>query len=562
MKRLRIRGQICLTVILGMLILCVTFATLLMSVAKMLATQGVHKQLNISLKYAEYVIDTKYEGAYSVEDNLLMKGNTVLNNSYLLNTLKEETAYEYTLYVGDTRVNTTIKDSDLIGTKADNTVLEAVFIHDEIFIDEIEINKVIYDGMYIPLKNKAGETMGMLFSGRNKMELLESFSRLNRLVWSISFIIGAMICGVIAIRINIITRRIYEVNKHLLLMRDRIFTNKVEAELLSRKDEVGDLANGLDIMQEAMIILLKGIIYVTRTVNERAIRLSGISSNMAGDAQNVVTTIGEMNVAIAKQATDLNNINSIADQLGVSIEEIMYSIMTIEKRSDHIATMSEQSNVKMKEAVITVENLNESFDAYSEGMRQFEHKVKAINEITTLINNIADQTNLLALNAAIEAARAGEAGRGFSVVAEEIRRLAEQSKGSASEIVELINMISKDTAGIINRTELMGNHLSAQAEYINQTINDFQDIVQAVDDIVPEIRTINEEMQKVNAKNQTMLGQIQNASSIAEHISNSCKDVVNVAENMQESADKTAHTANLLEEVAKELNEQMDTYTI
>jgi methyl-accepting chemotaxis protein len=197
-------------------------------------------------------------------------------------------------------------------------------------------------------------------------------------------------------------------------------SNDAQHEHMIRKDEIGDLARGIQLMQESLRKIVRAV--------------QSTATQVAGGSEQVSTTAQQMSQGATEQASSAEEVSSSVEELAATIKQ---------NNDNSLATVQ----ISQKAAADAAEG-GKAVDEAVAAMKVIAGKVDIINEI-------ARQTNLLALNAAIEAARAGDAGKGFAVVASEVRKLAERSQSAASEITTLSasTVASAATAGeIIGRT--------------------------------------------------------------------------------------------------------------
>jgi methyl-accepting chemotaxis protein len=195
-------------------------------------------------------------------------------------------------------------------------------------------------------------------------------------------------------------------------------------------------------------------------------------------------------------------------------------------------------------------------------MRVFQTNINKIDEMTTLIKQIANQTNLLALNAAIEAARAGEAGKGFAVVAEEIRKLADQTKRSSEDINQLVSTISSQTGNIVEDMEVVNGELTDQESNAGATADSFAGTATLINHCVDNISEVYERAQKINEDKNEILGAIENSSSMSEEISGASESIAATAEEMSASTQEVSSAAAMLNAMTNDMIKHVEMFKV
>lgn len=299
--------------------------------------------------------------------------------------------------------------------------------------------------------------------------------------------------------------------------------------------------------------MIKNVKDSVNNVNLQAMNLSSVSEEMAASSENATKSIQEVSKSNEAQSGNLLDINSELNEFGNRIEKIVDAMKTIDFNSRNINTMAMDSDVKLEVLVKSINDLIASFKDFTEKTNALGVKISKINDITSYINNISEQTNLLALNASIEAARAGEHGRGFSVVAEEIRKLAEESKGSTQSISELTAGIENDTSKIMTMTNSMNNKLNEQTKVIETSLESFKLIISAVEVVLPEIDEVAESVSDLDKEKNNITMKVSNTSSLAEEISSASEEIAASSEELSNSTNEVAKSASILNNVTKEV---------
>lgn len=328
------------------------------------------------------------------------------------------------------------------------------------------------------------------------------------------------------------------------------FTEKIEVD---SKSEFGIMKASLSKTIESISSLIKSIHEKSQTIEEKTVSLSAVSEEMAGSSDNVCAAIQQTSVGVASQADDLLKITDVLNKFSSELGTMVKSIEDIHSNSNDINSMANENHKDLQILVESVTRINSSFEDFAVKISHMGQNITQINQITNVINSIAEQTNLLALNAAIEAARAGESGRGFSVVAEEIRKLAEESKISSKDITNLISSISQESSDMLKSADVMSGELDSQVTVINTSIQSFKKIIDAVEKVIPKIQIINLSASNINNDKDVILQKIHSSSSVAEEVSASTEEITASTEEMNASSQQVADAAHSLNILTKEM---------
>lgn len=324
---------------------------------------------------------------------------------------------------------------------------------------------------------------------------------------------------------------------------------------VKRRDEFGQIATSIDHMiagVRALIVEVKGVMETVKNASEL---VGGNTSRLIDSNNEISQAIGEIERGAQSQAEDSQDcarrINQLSDQI-----DYVYQY------ADEISRISEDANRTISEGMDVINDLSEKSgatvnitDAIRKDMISLNEQTKSIAGFADLINEIASQTNLLSLNASIEAARAGEAGRGFSVVAEEIRNLADQSLKAAEQIGGIVEQIRKQTGQTVDSVHRAGEIVESQSGSLNNTRDAFHNVYERMQRMVENLSQITGGMSMIENTSKETVGAIMNISAVSEENSANSGQVEGNVERQKEFVEELHKTVALLEEKAAHMEE-------
>lgn len=551
--KLNLRSKILLINISLLLFLSITMLALVFYETTKTVDEGVYSQLNSNINLGYSMLDKKYPGQWSIEGDKLFKGSTLINgDTEFVDEFKSATNSPATIFLKDTRVATNVlkEGKRVTGTKVSSEVAEIVINEGKDFIGEAIVVDTKYLAKYVPIKDKEGKVIGIWFTGVEKDSVNLKIKNLMYKNIGLTFITLIIAFLIIIIFANVINKNIKNILEVLRSLASGDLSKKCS---ITSNDEIGEIASDINIMTASMKELILEIKNKSEQLHNNSMTLASVSKEMSASSESVANAVQDVAQGTGMQALDLSDISGLFNNFGQALDQIVDSMKAIENNSTNINIRATESNTNMESLINSVNEMKSSFDSFKLKILNLGKDIKQINEISNVINGVANQTNLLALNAAIEAARAGEAGKGFSVVADEIGKLAGQSRVSSESISVMVENISKETALIVDNTEIIGSKFNNQIEDINRVVNSFKIINTSIDEISQEIRGISSTSNSVSSEKEVIFEKIETASSIAQEVSASSEEIAATAEEMSASSEEVAATADELSSMTSEM---------
>lgn len=319
--------------------------------------------------------------------------------------------------------------------------------------------------------------------------------------------------------------------------------------LLKRKDETGSMSRAVSRMRQAFSGMMKDIAVTSDSISETSLKLHEIANTVADNAEHSASTAEQLSAGMEETASNTGAISNNIQKMGQNTAAINAKASEGVTLSEEIMKHAESLRQNTLQATERTKALYENVKASSEAAIVHSRSVSKINELADTIMEIADQTMLLSLNASIEAARAGEAGRGFSVVAGEIGKLAEQSSQTVSGINKIVDEVNK---AVYQMEESMKSALSFLD---SKVLPDYQSFIGVSDQYSKDADFIHQTMTEIDLSidelDTAMKKMSESIGMINITISETTTGVSSVAGNSAQNVNLTADTYRMVEDTMK-----------
>lgn len=328
------------------------------------------------------------------------------------------------------------------------------------------------------------------------------------------------------------------------------------------KDELGLLTSSFNKMVGGVRSIIETVGETSHQVASSSQELSASADESTKASEYISTTIQELAVGSDQQVESVENSRTVIMGMTEFAGRISSNAEKAAATADQTAKMSLEGTKAIDKVSTQMKSINETVVSLSEAFKHLTERSNEIGNITEVITSIAEQTNLLALNAAIEAARAGEQGKGFAVVADEVRKLAEQSARSAEQITRLITIIQNDTKQTMNSVISATGEVKEGLVVVHEAGGAFQKIENSITEVVTQINDVTNLVKNLTAGASEIETAISGVKEVAETAAGGTQTVSAATQEQLASMEEIAAASQILAQNAEELQHLIQKFKI
>jgi len=425
------------------------------------------------------------------------------------------------------------------------------------------VGKYTYDGKvrymtYSPI-GETGLSIGITVEEKDLLSALDSLGMVNTIVTIIMILLISVI--IIGFTIKMINRLLGAKN-YVDSIAKGDFYSQIDKKYTKVNDEISEICTSVGQAKESVGIMIKSVRDNANVVRDGSLSLTEVAEKLAILTEEISASIGEVAITTSKQSCEFEDITNKLAEFGDRINLVKNNVHLINQDVSVISNKSLAGTKDIEELNNGIVSVNNSFERFAVSIEYIQGDMKNVSEVINIMNGISEQINLLAFNAAIEAASAGEAGRGFNVIAQEVRKLSDKSKESAQNIHKIINRLVNVLNKVVEESKNMDSELENQKNKIYEASGSFSEIAELVKEITPKVSNIDSAFKDISHNKDLIVETVYELSEEIKNSSNSLEQVTDSSVELAILAEKVNGSSEVLFDKAEDLIDKVKKFRI
>lgn len=527
-------------------------------------------------------INFVYDGGWSVApDGTVSKGGAVMtdNNQIFIN-VKKKSDMDVVLYYKGSLVASSLALKDEFSDEEKELQNQGIHVNshyvglepdERLTKDVMETGKdktytdFKFEGAScyaycMPILNSGGVTQGMLLVTMEKTEIA---SYIFKSVITI-IILAAVLFFIMAFVSTKLTKSMVRsilINKNLVDRMETgdfdIIADETTLKLMKRNDEIGQMMSSMGKLHNQLCKVITEMKGISGKLLDHGASLEEVTRQADQTTGDIGIAVSEVAKGASHQAGEVTDATGNISQMGGLIKDIVSAAEVLTKSADDMLKAQEISQAQFNKLSQTNKNTMAAITAMNEQIGKTNTSIKYINEAVDMISAIADQTTLLSLNASIEAARAGEAGRGFSVVASEIQKLANESNDSATRIKANIAEVIQNSTNTMAEMQNMKTTIDEQIQCLDETIQQFDQLAQGVKATSSEAKNIEKYADRCDEARKHTEEIMNTLASISEENASGAEETTASMDTLATTMTQVSVASTDIEKLAKDMDDSL-----
>ena len=509
------------------------------------------------LKVASQGLKSYYEYDL-INDNGLVDGFVEYAPEEYIDVVYNITGVNLTLFQGDVRFMTSLRNAD--GTRNEGTTASAEVWANCKTGKDFQSNSVVIGGKdyfvyYMPLFDADNQVIGMSFAGKPATQIQDAERHILLLILVISAILIAIFVVIALILAQKVANPIKEVAERLQDLSNG--ETNIELEYDSHLKETLILKESLISLKEALGNIVKTINANMQGLDEKITGTTSTANRVSDDMTQITDSMNGLAQSTTMLAENVQDINTNVIEMDTIVGTAVDTVTELKNSTTNMTEANTNALKCINDIADSSHVSAEAITGIAQSIMDTSVAVEKITEMVKLITDIASQTNLLSLNASIEAARAGDAGRGFSVVAEEIGKLAQESNTSAAKIKSVVEEISALSETCVGQAEQVKKIIEEQQALLDSALGQFDALNNEILTSVDNIDKVSEITEKLGSIKNTIMGAITDLSAVSQETSATNEEVVATTETVTHSVSNVSDDMNVMTGLAEDLKKSV-----